>query len=276
MVYIYTILSAVILLVLNGFFEIFRQSYSWWLMPLLFVGIILFCVIVQIAVLLLTILFTNVEKEQEKKAKFFRFMLKISLPIIVWAARIKIISSGEEKYPKDSRVMFVCNHEHDFDPIIIMSVFPNAELAFVGKKDIYKIMPYIAKAMHLLGGLPIDRENDREAAKTIIKAIKYIKDDKYSIAVFPEGYTNTTRELLPFRNGCFKIATKSNVPIVICAIDDTRVLPKRIFRRKSTVELRLVDVLYPQDYEGLSTVEIGDIVHEKMRLAIEDIRSKNK
>jgi hypothetical protein len=140
MVYIYTILSAVVLLVLNGFFDIFRQSYSWWLIPVIFVGIILFCIIVQIAVLLLTILFTNVEKEQNLKAKFFRFMLKISLPIIIKTARVKIISSGEEKYPKDTRVMFVCNHQHDFDPVIIMSVFPDSELAFVGKKDIYKTM----------------------------------------------------------------------------------------------------------------------------------------
>ena len=272
MVYIYTILSAVILLVLNGFFEIFRQSYSWWLIPVLFVGIILFCIVVQIAVLLLTILFTNVEKEQKLKAKFFRFMVKISLPIIIKTARVKIISSGVEKYPKDTRVMFVCNHQHDFDPVIIMSVFPDSELAFVGKKDIYKTMPYIAKAMHLLGGLPIDRENDREAAKTIIKAIKYIKEDKYSVGIFPEGYASISCELLPLRNGCFKIATKTNVPIVVCAINNTRVLPKRIFRRKSTVELRLLDVLYPEQYEGMSTVEIGDIVHEKMRVALEEMR----
>ena len=45
---------------------------------------------------------------------------------------------------------------------------------------------------------PLDRKNDREALKAILKAIQFLKEDKCSIVVFPEGGTNRTEEdLLP-------------------------------------------------------------------------------
>jgi 1-acyl-sn-glycerol-3-phosphate acyltransferase len=272
MIYFYIVLSAALVPILNNFFEILRQPYSWWIVPVLFIGFILLFIIVQFAIFAAMIQFTNLNKPVDKGERLFRFLLKQSLPIIVKVARVKFNFKGIEKLPQDTRMLVVCNHQHDFDPAVIISAFPDAHLGFIGKKEIYTTMPFVAKAMHRLRSLPIDRENDREAAKTIIKAIKYIKEDKYSVGIFPEGYASISCELLPLRNGCFKIATKTNVPIVVCAINNTRVLPKRIFRRKSTVELRLLDVLYPEQYEGMSTVEIGDIVHEKMRVALEEMR----
>ena len=154
----------------------------------------------------------------------------------------------------------------------MLTVFPDSEIGFIGKKEIYETRPIVKRAMHRLYSLPIDRENDREAAKTIINAIKLIKDDKASIALFPEGYVSKSCELLPFRNGSLKIATKANVPIVVCAINNTRELPKRIFRRPSTVEFRFLDVIYPEQFEGMNTQQIGEIIHSQMEAALSDMR----
>jgi len=277
MVYIYFLVSAVAIVLLNNFFEIFKQSYSWWLVPVLLIGFVLILIILQMAVLLGMIQFTNVEKPADKRKPFFRFILKISLPIILGGANVKIISKGTEKLPKDGRFLFICNHQHDFDPVIIMKVFPDAELSFIGKKDIYADMPFIAKAMHLLGGVPIDRENDREAAKAIIKCIKKIKDDTDSIAVFPEGYTNLNPKentLLPFRNGSFKIALKTGVPIVVCVINNTREIPKNLIRRRTVVDFRLIDVVNPEDYENMNTQDLGAVLHEKMEAELNLILGK--
>jgi len=272
MVYIYTVLSAVILLVLNGFYGIFHKVQSWWLIPVLFVAIILAFIIAQMLVFASMILITNINKERKKSSPFFRFMVKISLPIIIAVARVEIRAEGIEKLPKEKPLMFVCNHQHDLDPAIIFSVFPDSCLAFIGKKEIYTTMPFIAKAMHRLDCLPIDRENDRAAALTIVKAIKYVKDGRASIAIFPEGYCSPTCEILPLRNGCFKIATKSKVPIAVCVINNTQQIPKNIFRRKTVVDFRLIDVIYPEQFENMNTAEIGEIVHSKMKETLEEIR----
>jgi 1-acyl-sn-glycerol-3-phosphate acyltransferase len=274
MIYFYLILSVALLPILNNFFEIFRQEYSWWLVPVLIIGFFLAFVILHLAWLLLTFAFVKLDSDQEKGTKYYRFVLKSSLPLVVALARVKINFMGIplDEVPTDRKMMFVCNHQHDFDPAVIWSAFPNNEIGFIGKKEIYKTMPLIAKVMHKLYGQPIDRENNREAAKTIIKAINLIKEDKASIAVFPEGYTSLECKLLPLRNGVFKVALKSNAPIVICALSGTRQIPKRMVFRKTEVDFCVCDILYPEDYAGMNTNEIGEIVSSKMQSALDNMR----
>lgn len=271
MLYIYLIVSAALIPILNNFMPILKESYSWWLVPLMFIGFFVVFLLIQFAAFFLMIITTDLKKPA-KNTKMFRFLVKECIPIIVKLALVKINAEGIEKLPKEGRMLFVCNHQHDYDPIIMINVFPNSDIAYIGKKDIYETRPIIARAMHRINSLPIDRENDREAAKTIVQAIKYIKEDKASIAVFPEGYTSKTCELLPFRNGCFKMATKANVPIVVCVINNTQSLPKTIFRRPNEVTFKLIDVIEPEQYEGMNTTQIGDIIYEKMNSALMEIR----
>lgn len=272
MLYVYIIMSAALVPILNNFFPIFHRPYSWWLAPILFIGFFVAMVIIQLAIFALTIQFTNLNKAPDRKAKFFRFLLKQSLPIIVAVARVEIDAKGLEKLPQNTKLLFVCNHQHDFDPAVILSAFPESQIGFIGKKEIYQTMPFVAKAMHLMYSLPIDRENDREAAKTIIKAINIIKEEKASIALFPEGYTSPTCELLPFRNGSLKIATKSKVPIAVCVVNNTRAIPKNIIIRKTKVVFRLLDVIYPEQYEDMNTTQLGDMIHAQMFEALNEIR----
>ena len=272
MLYIYLIISAALIPIINNFFDILKQPNSWWLVPLIFISFFVGFVILQFAIVMIMVFTTNLQKSPDKGAKLFRALLKSCLSIIVFLGRVKINTIGTEKLPEDGRMLFVCNHQHDFDPAVILSVFPDSEIAFIGKKEIKVEMPLIARFMHRLYSLFIDREHDREAAKTIIQAIKQIKEDKVSMAVFPEGYTSKSCELLPLRNGCFKIAIKTNVPIVVCVLNNTQSIPSRLFRKRSEVEFRLLDVIYPEQYEGMNTTQIGDIVYEKMYTALKEIR----
>ncbi len=276
MLYFYLIVSGIALPVINSFYEIFGKSYSWVLVPLLWIVIFLTLVILQILLMLLAFQIVNPNSPREKGTKFYRFIVKHTLPLMLFLAKVRVNKTGidPEDLPKDKRMLFVCNHQHNFDPVIMFSVFPDSEIGFIGKKDIYKTMPLIGKAMHKLYGLAIDRENDREAAKTIIEASRILKDDKASIGLFPEGYTSKQCELLPFRNGAFKIALKAKVPVVVCVINNTRAIPKRMLWTFTKVDFKIVDVINPEDYEGLNTTGLGDIIHEKMEVAYNEIRNK--
>ena len=274
MVYVYLVISALLVPVLNNFLPILRQGYSWWLVPLIIVGGFLGLSILHLIWFLLSFLFVSIKSDKEKGSRYYRFVLKHTLPLIVSLARVKINVTGMDvdKVPTDRKMLFVCNHQHDFDPVIIWSVFPNNDIGFIGKKEIYTTMPLVAKVMHKLYGLPIDRENNREAAKTIIQATKYIKENKASIAVFPEGYTSLECKLLPFRNGAFKIATKPQVPIVVCTLNGTREIPKRMIWRGCTVDFKVIDIIYPEDYEGMNTNDIGEKIHNQMQEALTELR----
>lgn len=126
----------------------------------------------------------------------------------------------------------------------------------------------VAEIMRELLCLPIDRENDRAALRTILKAIQFLKEDKTSIAVFPEGYTSKTGELNSFRNGAFKIAQKAGVPIVVCVLSNTPAILKNMFRRHTDVYLDVLDIIPADELNGVTTAQIGSRVHDAMTKGI--------
>ena len=126
-------------------------------------------------------------------------------------------------------------------------------------------MPVIGKFMYRTSSQTLDREDDRQALKVILKCIQMVKDDEVSVAVFPEGTRSKTGKLLPFRNGAFKIAQKANVPIVVCTINGTGPLFHNLKKLKDThIHLHLVDVIQPEELKGKTTAEIGERVYEMM------------
>ena len=158
--------------------------------------------------------------------------------------------TGLEKLPHDHRFLLVSNHLFAFDPLIYYYAIPHDELAFISKKENFSLF-MVAEIMRELLCLPIDRENDRAALRTILKAIQFLKEDKTSIAVFPEGYTSKTGELNSFRNGAFKIAQKAGVPIVVCVLSNTPAILKNMFRRHTDVYLDVLDIIPVDELNGV-------------------------
>ena len=81
--------------------------------------------------------------------------------------------------------------------------------------------------------------------------------------VFPEGGTSKSGLLQPFRNGAFKVAQKAGVPIVICALSNTKAILKNMFRRRTDVYLDVLDVIPASEVAALkTTAEIGTRAHK--------------
>lgn len=275
MFYIYLIASAVLTLVSNIFFKVFPYSYSWWLIPVMLIGFFLGLVLIHAAVLFVSIQPVKAQGIPTKVSSYYRALINATVSLLVKLLRISVHTTGEDKVPEDSRFLLVCNHLDNIDPAVILHTFPNSELAFIGKKEIYTKMPFVAKAMHTLNSLPIDRENDREAAKTIINATKFIKEDKVSIAIFPEGYASKTQQLLPMRNGAFKIAVKAGVPIVICTVLGTPQTVKHLFVKHSDIYFDVLEVIPAQKVKEMDTVHIGEYVTRVMQENLEKRRKEH-
>lgn len=265
MLWIYTVASAALVLLSNNFFEVFQKGYSWWLVPLLFVGFWLVLILIHAAVVVVSVWLVRLDSPPERFSRYYRWLIAHTLPMVLTLAKVNIEVTGEDKVPQNSRFLLVCNHLHDFDPAVILYALPDAELGFVGKKEIYTTMPFVARAMHKLHCLPIDRENNREAVKSIISAAKLISDDVVSIGIFPEGYCSKDGELQPMRNGAFKIAYKAKVPIVVCTIDHTPEILKNMFRRKTIVHFDILETISVEQLESMNSSEVGDHVFEIMQ-----------
>ena len=241
------------------------ESLSWlWLLPCGFVGSFLGLVVLAFLLLWFLCAIVDQKKPQEKDSKFYRTLLHLFVDAILPLARVTIETQGLEKTPKDGRFMLVCNHIDNLDPAFLLTCFQDSQLAFISKREVQGYF-LVGKLMHKILCQPINRENDREALKTILKCIQILKEDKASIAVFPEGYIHKDKKLHHFRSGVFKIATKTKVPIVVCTIRDSRfVLGKLKKLQPSSVDVRLLQVIQPEEYENLTTVELGEQIYEIM------------
>ncbi|MBO7520238.1 MAG: 1-acyl-sn-glycerol-3-phosphate acyltransferase [Clostridia bacterium] len=264
MLYVYIVIAAAAVPMLNNFYPVLRQDYSVWLVPLLFSGGVLALIIIHLLIFVIAGLLVSLKKPAGERIPVYRFIVARTLPMLFSLLRVKVESTGLEKVQGLFPAMLVCNHINNIDPAVMIKELPDLKLAFVGKKEIYTEMPFIARYMHKLNCLPIDRENNREAAKTILEAIRLIKEKKVSIGIFPEGYTSLTGELQPFRNGAFKIATKAGCPIIVCTILGTPEAVKHLFVRKNTVYFDVLEVIPASEVTTLTTAGLSERVHSLM------------
>lgn len=240
---------------------------AFWLPVLLAVGSFVGLIFLFLALVVVSAVLIRMEKTCEKDSAYFRWLSRQVIYLGITAGGVKVHTTGTELVPKDGRFLLVCNHLYDLDPAVILYVLPDCQLAFISKKENDKI-PIVGKVMHKLMCLPIDRENDRAALRTILKAVEYLKQDKVSVAIFPEGYVSKTGELLPFRNGAFKIAQKAGVPVVVSVLTNTKPLGKNLFRRRTDVWFDILQTIPTEAVQAVSTKELGDRIHATMEAAI--------
>ena len=235
-----------------------------WLIPVFFVGGFLVFAALAFGLLLLICAFIDPEKPREEDSPRFRKMVMTYIHTVLTVLPVKIRAKGLEKTPKDGRFLLVCNHLDNIDPAFLFYCFPKSQLAFVAKKET-KNMFLVKKVLPALLCQQIDRENDREALKTILKCISLLKEDKVSVAIFPEGRINKYRKLAHFRPGVFKMAQKAQVPIVVCTMLGTNhVLPRIMNLKGATVDVHLLDVITPEQFAGKTTVDIAEQVYALM------------
>lgn len=170
---------------------------------------------------------------------FFRFELFLSgcKPTVI----------GHEKIPNDVPVLFVGNHRSYFD-ILIYHEAIKRPLGYIAKKEMEKI-PLLSLYMEDIGCLFIDRNDIKQGLEIINKGAEYLKMG-HNMVLFPEGTRNQKDELLPFREGGYKMAEKAKCPIVPVAISGSDLLlesaPKRLIR-SSKVIVEFGDPIYPSE-----------------------------
>ena len=253
--------SAAICGLLKGF-----ESFAWlWQLPVLFLALWLAQTAAVFGVLLIALSRVDQDVPQEEDDPFFRTFAKLLVPFIKTVLGLRVEPKGLEMIPKEGRFMLVCNHLDDSDPAVLLHYFRNYQLAFISKRE-NKDMFIVGKLMHKLQCQLVNRENDREALKCILKCIEILKNDRASVAVFPEGYESLDGRLLPFRPGVFKIAQKAQVPIVVCTLQGTEDVIRNLkkLRPLPKVQLHLLEVIPAEELEGKTTVEIAQRVRQIM------------
>ncbi len=156
---------------------------------------------------------------KEKKDYGFLRMVQWALRVILKLSGVKVTVKGKENI-LDEPALYVANHRSIFD-VLVMYIQYEKLTGFVSKDSIKKI-PLLRVWMRYVYCIFLDRKDPRSGMKMILEAIEHIKQG-ISMCIFPEGTRNKGEELsvLPFKEGSFKIATKSGCPIVPVAINNS-------------------------------------------------------
>lgn len=261
---IYIVLSLVTDLFITLENDLLSSAHDLWRPMLIYILIFSGCVAAHAVTISAISLFVSKEQKFTCINNIYRKVTLATIDLVLSIMKIRLHVSGKELVPENERFLLIGNHISVFDPMIAMQTFSEKELAFVSKKENID-MPFFGRLMHASGCLALDRENNRAAVKTIKEASMRISEDYSSMGIYPEGGINKTEEvLMPFHSGSFKIAKKSEAPIVITTLRNTNKLFRRFIYAYTDVYLDVIDVIQPEDYAELSTKEISDTVWDEM------------
>ena len=242
----------------------FVAGAAWYMLPLVLVGSFVGWLVLAFLFLVAVVALPDRQSDRQKDSRFYRTLTDLYIELIISLAGIRFETKGLENRPEAGRFFLVSNHLHEIDPAILMHFFPKAQLAFIAKKEAAEMF-LIGKLLPRILGQFLNRENDREALKTILKCIALLKADEASVGVFPEGGINQQRKFKQLKPGAFKIAQKAKVPIVVCTLQNTQHVVSNLLKlKRTTVTVHLLEVISPQWMEGKTTVEIADYVHSIM------------
>ena len=111
----------------------------------------------------------------------------------------------------------VSNHE-SFVDILLISHLP-WEMKWLSKVEILRI-PVLGWNMVLAGDVPVERGTRRSAVQAMRQCASILKR-RISVIIFPEGTRSTTREMLPFKDGAFRLAISAGVPVLPLVVRGT-------------------------------------------------------
>ena len=159
----------------------------------------------------------------------------------------------------------ISNHQSLYDIPILFASLP-LSLRMAAKKELFSV-PIWGDAMKVAGFVEIDRKNRDRAREALMKAGQEMKEQGVSLMVAPEGTRSRSHDLLPFKNGAFRLSMVTGFPILPVAINGAVRVHRSgewVVHRDRTVKVQILAPLFPKEYESL------DAYREAGRRVIEE------
>jgi 1-acyl-sn-glycerol-3-phosphate acyltransferase len=176
----------------------------------------------------------------------------------------------EGPIPEDPRRPYVAvsNHESYAD-IFLISHFP-WEMKWLAKEQIFRI-PVMGWMMRMAGDIPVRRGEARSRAQ----ALDQVRDrlaKRVSVMIMPEGTRSRDGNLLPFRDGAFRVAVETGTPILPIAVAGTRDAMAKDSMRFGRARA-IARVLQPVETQGLTQDDVPEL-RERVRTMIAEAREE--
>lgn len=169
-----------------------------WFAAFVFAFMILFCALLTMLSLLVN------------RKRLPTLCMRLYAASYLRAAGVRFVVKGLENLERGPS-LYMANHASALDiPALIMAL--PVDVRFIYKKSLGYV-PLVGWAMFLMGMIPIDRANRKNALKSLARAGQRIQRG-FQVLIFPEGTRTRSGELQEFKKGGFLLAKQARLPIV--------------------------------------------------------------
>jgi 1-acyl-sn-glycerol-3-phosphate acyltransferase len=188
-------------------------------------------------------------------------------------ARIQTVATGMENLPQEGGYIMYANHQGKYD---VLGLIVSHEKPFTYVMDYKRSKLFIADQLcDLMKAQRLDKDDIRQQVKVINDVSTEIKAGRRYL-LFPEGgYDHNYNKLKEFSPGSFKIAKKAKCPIVPVVLYDSFKPFEGWKLRKCTTQLAFLEPIEYSEIENLSTIQIRDMVVERIQTKLESMESMN-
>lgn len=183
------------------------------------------------------------------------FLVKVLL-----RPKVYYIETPKRPHRLDSPSLLIINHTSHLDGPVVTTMFRKDHIHNLAAKDRFEQRGF-GFFLRNTRCIPIDRQ--KADLTWIHESIKVIRQDKESVAIFPEGRHGEYRKQLPFHPGAVLLAAISQAPLVMVYIDG----PVKILGPRARLIVSPQFRLAPPT-EGLNTEYINEqteVLQQKMK-----------
>lgn len=183
------------------------------------------------------------------------------------SGNVTVHGYGFENLPEESGYIMYPNHQGLFDVMGLVYLNPTP-FGVIIKKEAYNVF-LLRQLIQVLGGIFMDREDVKEGLKAINEVARQVKEEKRNFLIFPEGTRSKNgNKMGEFKSGSFKAATKAKCPIVPMAIIDCYLPFDTNTINKVDVQIHVLKPIPYEEYKGMKTTEIADMVKARIEKVI--------
>ena len=172
---------------------------------------------------------------------------------------------GRRRLSRRQPYIYVANHQSLLDIMVLFCI--NRPFKWVAKDSLFRI-PLLGWAMAATNYIRLSRGKHGSIRDTYEQARVWLTRG-LSVFFFPEGTRSPADQMLPFKNGAFKLALQTGVPVVPIAVHGTRDLLAKgrwLFRQRCRIHVTILPPINPSAYADAE--RLRDVTRDLIQRAL--------
>ena len=207
------------------------------------------------------------EEDSHTRQERYDYIARMVKRIIRYG-RVNLVIKGQENIPDHDGFIIFPNHQGLFDMLALFASCPRPLSVVIKKEAANWIL--VKDVLAATRSLSMDREDIKSQVKVISEVGKRVKAGE-NFVIFAEGHRSRKgNEILEFKSGTFKSATKASCTIVpVALINSFRPFDINSLKREP-VEVHYLKPIDLEEYFSMNTAQIAQMVQNRIEEEIKN------